>query len=123
MTIPGLFRILVAIILLARPNTPPAAHANSPFSFTYDSTQEQWDMSNGLVHAVFHLDGGGKFGLIQFDNKGGNVWTAPAVTTSSPVSIQLGSITYDSTTAFQLIEQYAESPNAGTERQVVMLED
>ncbi len=80
-------------------------------------------MSNGIVHAAFDIDSSGKFGLVQFDDTGSNVWSAPSLMTSSPISIQFGSTTYDATTAFQLVNQYVENPNATTQRQVIVLQD
>ena len=83
----------------------------------------RWDMSNGIVHAAFSIDGNGKFGLVQFDDAGSSVWSAPSFITSSPISIQFGSTTYDASTAFQLVHQYIENPNPTTQRQVVVLKD
>jgi len=123
MTVSGLIRILFAVILMTRVTAPQAAHATTPFSFTYDPAQQRWDLSNGIAHAAFQIDSNGRFGLVQFDNTASNVWTAPSLTTSSPISLQFGSTTYDATTPFQLVEQYALNPNSTTERQVMILED
>src|SRR5580700_5309396 len=123
MRIPGLFGILSAIVLMARVTSSQAAAVAAPFSFTFDSNLKRWDLSNGIAHAAFQIDGNGRFGLIQFDDTGSNVWTAPAATLSSPISIQFGSTTYDANTAFQLVNQHTENPNSTTERQVVVLED
>ncbi len=122
MRVPGLFGILYTIILLTRLTSPHAA-VTAPFSFTFDPNLKRWDLSNGIAHAAFQIDGNGRFGLIQLDDTGSNVWSGPAATPSSPISIQFGSTTYDATTVFQLVSQHIENPNPATERQVVVLED
>jgi hypothetical protein len=117
------FAILSSIVLMARLISPQPTSANSQFSFTFNLNLMRWDLSNGLAHAAFQIDGSGRFGLIQLDDTAGNVWAAPPSTTSSPISIQFGSTTYDATTVFQLVSQRTENPNPTTERQVVVLED
>ena len=62
-----------------------------------------------------------RFGLVQFDDTGSNVWTAPTIRASSPVSIKFGSTTYDANTAFELVNHYVDYPDLTTLRQVVVL--
>src|SRR5579863_9161682 len=71
--------IVPGLVLMTRLTTPQDARANTPFSFTYNPTQNRWDMSNGIVHAAFDIDGSGKFGLVQFDDMGSNVWNPPSL--------------------------------------------
>jgi alpha-galactosidase len=118
-----LVSIVPVWVLMTRLTTPQAVQANARFVFKYNPAQNRWDMSNGMVHAAFDIDGNGKFGLVQFDDMGNNVWSSPSLTASSPISIQFGSTTYDATTAFQLVDQYVENPNATTQRQVIVLQD
>ena len=99
------------------------SHASGPFLFSYDTTQHRWDLSNGTVHAAFQLSSSGQIGLIEADNLSGNVWSAPALAPSSPISFTFGSTVYSAATSFQLISQHVESPNASTQRQVIVLED
>src|ERR1700683_1672770 len=94
----ALVLIVPTSVLMTRLTRPHAAQANTLFSFTYNPAQNHWDMSNGIVHAAFDIDGNGKFGLVQFDDTGSNVWRAPSLINSSPISIQFGSTTYDATT-------------------------
>src|SRR5579863_990087 len=115
--------IVPAWVVLLRLTAPRPARANSAFSFLYNFNQNRWDMSNGIVHAAFQIDSNGKFGLIQFDDMGGNAWSAPSLVTSSPISIQFGSKVYDGTTAFGLVNHYIQNPNPTTQRQVIVLED
>ena len=118
-----LITIVLACILSIRLAVPQRAHANPPFAYSYDPEQKRWDMSNGVVHAAFDLDGSGHFSLIQFDDTGSNVWSAPPLVPSSPISLQFGPTAYGAATAFRLVNQYVDNPNPATQRQVVVLQD
>lgn len=94
------------------------------FSFIFDPNQLRWDLSNGVIHAAFQIDPAGRFGLVEIDHlKNGVVWKAPAGQISSPIRLKMGANTYDNSTFFRLLNQHVESPDANTQRQVVILQD
>ena len=94
------------------------------FSFVFDGNQLRWDLSNGVIHSAFQLDSAGRFGLIQIDHlQNGVVWKAPASQISSPIRAKLGRNTYDSNTFYKLLNQHVDSPDANSQRQVIILED
>jgi alpha-galactosidase len=94
------------------------------FNFVYDSNQLRWDLSNDVIHAAFQLDSSGRFGLLEMDHLANGVtWKSPAHAPASPIRARLGATTYDSTTSYKLLSQSVESPDANTQRQVILLQD
>ena len=93
-------------------------------NFAFDANQLRWDLSNGVIHAVFQMDSAGRFGLAEIDHlQSGVTWRAPQEQTTSPIRVKLGENTYDSSTVFRLLGHHVESPDANTSRQVILLQD
>jgi hypothetical protein len=93
------------------------------YSFTFDGNQLRWDLANGVIHAVFQIDPSGRFGLAEVDHlQNGVTWKA-ANQVSSPIRVKLGPNTYDNSTIYKLLGQHVESPDANTQRQVILLQD
>jgi alpha-galactosidase len=100
------------------------APARAEFNFSYNQDAGRWDLSNGVIHAAFHFSADGAFTFQRIDDLvNGGVWEAPDGIPSSPIRVRAGSATYDANTAYRLIEQHVETPDAKTRRQAITLQD
>ncbi len=112
-------RITLLLLLLS---LLPLAQAQSEFAF--DSGQNRWHLSNGVVDAQFTLTPEGLFRLDYVRHLGnGDVWAASGMTPSSPIKFTLDDVSYGARTSFKLIQQWQETTDNGTLRQVIELED
>jgi hypothetical protein len=101
-----------------------ASLVHAAFAFQFDPQLQKWDLSNGVIRAVFALDDKSRFTLKELDDlTNGNMWGVPDGVASSPISVRMGGASYAAKTAFSLVDQYIERPNASTVRQVIVLED
>jgi alpha-galactosidase len=88
------------------------------------ATSNRWDLSNGVIHAVFEFGADGRFLFKQIDHlQNGVTWKASEHQPSSPIRMRFDTTTYDAGTSFRLLDQHVETPNAKTSRQVIVLED
>jgi hypothetical protein len=89
-----------------------AVLAYGELNFTYDSNTHRWDLSNGVIHAVFALDSDGTFQFKGLDSRvTGKSWLPAEGRPSSPIRVRFGSTTYDANTHFKLLKQYVEKPS------------
>lgn len=101
-----------------------SAPARAEFTFSFDSDTQRWDLSNGVIHAVFQLGPDGKFQFQQIDDlRNGGVWKASDTQPSSPIHVRFDSTTYDAITPFRMVNQHVETPDANAARQVIVLKD
>jgi alpha-galactosidase len=101
-----------------------AVLAYGELNFTYDSNTHRWDLSNGVIHAVFALDSDGTFQFKGLDSRvTGKSWLPAEGRPSSPIRVRFGSTTYDANTHFKLLKQYVEKPSPNLYRQVIVLQD
>jgi alpha-galactosidase len=101
-----------------------ASPAGGGFSFQFNSSNHQWDLSNGVIHSVFRIGPDAKFVLVEIDHiPSGQIWKAADGEASSPISVRLGSATYNADTPVRLLDQHVENPDAKTARQVIVLAD
>jgi alpha-galactosidase len=110
-------RIVLSITLLAG-LTFGGARSN------FDTEQNTWTLSNGLIRASFQLTPEGFFLTHQIsDLQSGDQWTASPNRPTSPIRLQADADLFDAQTNFFLIAQYAESVNPGGVRQFIVLQD
>lgn len=115
-------RSILAVVCLAVCSWP--SRSEGPFAFRYSDADRRWDLSNGILHAAFQLTPEQNFSLAQLERLDtGTSFKAPAGVPSSPISFRMGGVTYDASTAFSLVSQSVETPDAKTQRQVIVLED
>src|SRR5215471_3219827 len=113
-------RVLLFVYLAAVAIAP----AYAAFSFQFDTQLQQWDLSNGIIRAVFRLAPDSHFTLVEFDDlASGQAWRAPNGQPSSPILVRMGATTYDAVSTFSLANEYIERPNSGSARQVIELDD
>lgn len=111
--------LVLAAVLVSAPESAP-----SQFAFSYDPSAQQWDLSNGLIRSIFRVTPDSRFTLVELDDiSSGQSWRAAEGEASSPISVRLGSMNYDAATLVRLVEQHVETPDANTQRQVILLED
>src|SRR5260370_12518713 len=90
----------------------------------FDTEQNTWTLSNGLIRASFQLTPEGFFLTQQIsDLQSGDQWTASPNRPTSPIRLQADADLFDVQTKFFLIAQYAESVNPGGVRQFIVLQD
>jgi alpha-galactosidase len=90
----------------------------------FDTDQNIWTLSNGLIRASFQLTPEGLFLTQQIsDLQSGDQWTASPNRPTSPVRLQTASDLFDAQTRFFLVAQYAQSVNPGGVRQFIVLQD
>jgi alpha-galactosidase len=100
-----------------------AARAQT-FDLKFDAKQQQWSLSNGVIHTTLQLTPDGTFQLNEIDQvQNGTVWRAPIGQASSPISFNLDGTIFDSTTHYKLISQRAPKPSAAAAQQIIVLED
>src|SRR5258708_34240504 len=90
----------------------------------FDTEQNTWTLSNGLIRASFQLTPEGFFLTQQIsDLQSGDQWTASPNRPTSPVRLQTDGDLFDAQTKFLLTAQYAETIDPGGIRQTVVLRD
>ena len=90
----------------------------------FDTDQNTWTLSNGLIRASFQLTPDGFFLTQQIsDLQSGDQWTASPNRPTSPVRLQTDNDLFDAETKFFLVAQYAQSVNPGGVRQFIVLQD
>ncbi len=90
----------------------------------FDTEQNIWTLSNGLIRASFQLTPEGSFLTQEIsDLQSGDQWTASPNRPTSPVRLQTDNDLFDAETKFFLVAQYAQSINPGGVRQFIVLQD
>lgn len=84
----------------------------------------QWELSNGVVRAVYALSPAGAFTLRELGSASGSVrWTEPPGRLSSPIHFALDGLLYTAGTPLRLVAQATEAIPGGGERLVLTLDD
>jgi hypothetical protein len=110
----------VAIAVCALPVLPQT----EGFQFRFEPRERLWTLQNGVVSAQFQLTQTGNFVFRSFtDLRNGDTWSAPQDAASSPVRMQAGDFTFDSSTAFTLARQFSRSIPRGGRRQFIVLNE
>jgi len=90
----------------------------------FDSNQNSWTLSNGLIRATFQLTAEGFFLTRQIsDLTSGDQWAPSLNRPTSPIRIQAGGDLFDAKTQFILVNQYAASIAPGGVSQSIVLQD
>ncbi len=89
----------------------------------YDPDQRIWNLSNGLISAVFQLTPDGHFLTRQVGAAGsGDVWMPPDGGSSSPIQIETTAGVFDETSAFDLLGQASATVPGGMRQSIILNE-